>query len=44
MNVQKLLNPKSIAIIGVSENLNKLNGRILKLLVEKIMMVKFITY
>ena len=35
MNVQKLLNPKSIAIIGVSENLNKLNGRILKLLVEK---------
>ena len=35
MNIQKLLNPKSIAIIGVSENLNKLNGRILKLLVEK---------
>ena len=34
-NMKDLLNPKSIVIIGVSENLNKLNGRVFKFLLDK---------
>lgn len=34
-DLSRLLSPKSIAIIGVSQDQNKLNGRVMKYLVEK---------
>ncbi len=33
--LQRLISPKSIAIIGVSQDFNKLNGRVLKYLLDK---------
>ena len=34
-DLSRLLSPKSIAIIGVSQDANKLNGRVMKYLVDK---------
>jgi acyl-CoA synthetase (NDP forming) len=33
--LQRMLSPKSIAIVGVSSDFNKLNGRTLKFLLDK---------